>query len=47
MGLVKAIALNIQLERDGGKSKKSKKSIDHSNFLKYIPNNWSNKFQMR
>ena len=41
MGLAKYIGLNIQLESgDSNKSKKIKKSIDHTKFLKYIPNNW-------
>ena len=41
MGLTKNIGLNIQLESgDSDKSKKSKKSIDHTIFLKCIPNNW-------
>ena len=39
--LVKHIVLNIQLKsRDSDKLKKSKKSIDHTIFLKCISNNW-------
>ena len=41
MSLAKYIALYIQLESwDSNKSKKIKKSIDHTKFLKYIPNNY-------